>query len=77
MKTPCRFHIKTVGDLKKALETFEDSDTIDAMYEFKAKDLIDEIEAEELGPEVLLPKSFLCLEPSQRPFRHSELRFKA
>ncbi len=51
-------HIRTVSDFKKALESFEDTDTIDAMYEFKARDLIDEIVAEELGPEDVITQEF-------------------
>ncbi len=70
-------HIKTVGDLKKALETFEDSDTIDAMYEFKAKDLIDEIEAEELGPEDVITQEFsFVLSHPRDPFGIASLDLK-
>lgn len=36
--------LKTVGDLKKALELFDDSAAIDGDYEFKVKDFMDEIE---------------------------------
>ena len=52
------FHIKTVGDLKKALESFEDLDKIDAMYEFKAQDILNEYELEELGPEDFITQEF-------------------
>lgn len=51
-------YIKTVSDLKKALETFEDSDTIDAMYEFNARDILHEIAAENPGPEDLITQEF-------------------
>lgn len=40
--------IKTVGDMKKALELFDDSATIDGDYEFKVKDFMDEMEYEDL-----------------------------
>lgn len=70
-------HIKTVSDLKKALESFEDSDTIDAMYEFKAKDLIDEIEAEELGPEDVITQEFsFVLNHPRDPFGIASLDLK-
>ena len=52
------FYIKTVADLKKALESFEDSDTIDAMYEFKARDLLEELVAENPGPKDFITQEF-------------------
>lgn len=36
--------IETVGDLKKALEMFNDSDTIDADYTFKLGEILDELD---------------------------------
>jgi hypothetical protein len=35
--------IKTVGDLKKALESFKDTDTIDADYTFQLGDILDDL----------------------------------
>ncbi|MBH46594.1 MAG: hypothetical protein CME71_00325 [Halobacteriovorax sp.] len=37
-------HIKTVGDMKQALESFEDTDTIDADYTFKLEEILEELE---------------------------------
>lgn len=36
--------IKTVGDMKQALELFKDTDTIDADYEFNLKEFLDDME---------------------------------
>lgn len=36
--------IKTVGDMKRALEMFDDSATIDAEYDFNLGDFLDEID---------------------------------
>ena len=52
-------HIKTVGDMKKALELFDDSATIDGEYEFKLKDLISEIDIYELDG-IITQEFHLC-----------------
>lgn len=49
-KTYLPVTIRTVGEMKKALERFDDSAIIDACYTFKRKEL-DDIEMEELDPE--------------------------
>jgi len=41
-------HIRTVGDMRKALELFDDSAIMDGEYEFKLKDFVDEIDFDEL-----------------------------
>lgn len=49
--------IETVGDMKKALEAFDDSAMIDAYYTFKVKELAD-IELEEPDPEDEIDQEF-------------------
>lgn len=74
---PLPFYIKTVGDLKKALESFEDSDTIDAMYEFKARDILLEIAAENPGPEDVISQEFsLVLSEARDSFGIASLDLK-
>ncbi len=43
-KSTLPFKVETVGDMRKALEPFKDSDVIDGMYEFKIADFLDKIE---------------------------------
>lgn len=57
--------IKTVGDMKKVLERFDDSAIIDACYTFKRKDLQD-IEMEELNPEDEIYQEFSLSLESER-----------
>ena len=42
-------HIKTVGDMKKALALFDDEAILDGEYKFKLKDFLNEVEPDELN----------------------------
>ena len=52
-------HIKTVGDMKRALALFDDDTAIfDGEYEFKIQDFINEINAEDWDGETILTQEF-------------------
>ncbi|WP_041802739.1 glyoxalase superfamily protein [Micavibrio aeruginosavorus] len=52
-------HIKTVGDMKKALALFDDDTAIfDGEYEFKIQDFINEINAEDWDGDTILTQEF-------------------
>lgn len=52
-------HVKTVGDMKKALALFDDDTAIfDGEYEFKIQDFINEINAEDWDGDTILTQEF-------------------
>ncbi len=56
--------IRTVGDMRKALSPFKDSDVIDADYEFKLKDILDDLD-EFNSPEDTIHQEFSLICPKQ------------
>jgi len=53
--------IKTVGDMKRALEPFEDSDMIDADYDFKLGEFLDEMEPDAQPADIINQEFSLSL----------------
>ena len=52
-------HVKTVGDMKKALALFDDNAAIlDGEYEFKVRDFINEMNAEDWDDETIITQEF-------------------
>lgn len=52
-------HVRTVGDMKKALALFDDDEAIlDGEYEFKVRDFIDEMNAEDWDDETIITQEF-------------------
>lgn len=52
-------HVKTVGDMKKALALFDDDSAIfDGEYEFKVRDFINEINAEDWDDDTIITQEF-------------------
>lgn len=50
-------HIETVADMKRALELFKDTDTIDADFEFKIKDILENLDESD-SPEDTIHQEF-------------------
>ncbi len=52
-------HVRTVGDMKKALALFDDDEAIlDGEYEFKVRDFINEMNAEDWDDETIITQEF-------------------
>lgn len=51
--------IKTVGDMRRALELFDDSVRIDGEYEFKLKDFMNEVDPDHLDGIITQEFSFI------------------
>lgn len=56
-KVSLPIYIETVGDMKKALELFKDTDTIDADFEFKLKDVLENLDESD-SPEDTIHQEF-------------------
>jgi hypothetical protein len=52
-------HVRTVGDMKKALALFDDDEAIlDGEYEFKVRDFINEMSAEDWDDKTIITQKF-------------------
>jgi hypothetical protein len=52
-------HVRTVGDMKKALALFDDDEAIlDGEYEFRVRDFINEMSAEDWDDETIITQEF-------------------